>query len=108
MTTTTTARRSAEAADLVVIGAGGGGYPAAFLCDEAGRRVVMIDPIGNLGGDCPVEGCVPSKAAREVSLLRARARRYAALGWSEAPPRARCESTHAAPPDRGVTNDGKG
>jgi len=66
--------------DVVVIGAGGGGYPAAFLCDKAGRRVVMIDPIGNLGGDCLAEGCVPSKAVREVSLLRARAGRYASFG----------------------------
>jgi dihydrolipoamide dehydrogenase len=71
---------SAEAVDVMVLGAGGGGYPAAFLCDKAGRRVVMADPIGNLGGDCLAEGCVPSKAVREVSLLRARARRNATFG----------------------------
>ncbi|MDA8073265.1 MAG: dihydrolipoyl dehydrogenase [Actinomycetota bacterium] len=69
-----------EDADVVVIGAGGGGYPGAFVLDRAGRRVVMVDPIGNLGGDCLAEGCVPSKAVREASLVRARATRYAAFG----------------------------
>ncbi len=66
--------------DVVVIGAGGGGYPGAFVLDRAGRRVVMVDPIGNLGGDCLAEGCVPSKAVREASLVRARAARYASFG----------------------------
>jgi dihydrolipoamide dehydrogenase len=69
-----------EDVDVVVIGAGGGGYPGAFLLDRAGRRVVMADPIGNLGGDCLAEGCVPSKAVREASLLRARAARYSSFG----------------------------
>ena len=73
--------------DAVVIGAGGGGYPGAFLLARAGRRVVMVDPIGNLGGDCLAEGCVPSKAVREASLLRARAQRYATFGLDGSPPR---------------------
>ena len=38
-----------QQADVVVLGAGGGGYPAAFLLARAGLRVVMADPIGNLG-----------------------------------------------------------
>jgi dihydrolipoamide dehydrogenase len=66
--------------DVVVVGAGGGGYPAAFLLDKAGCQVVMVDPIGNLGGDCLAEGCVPSKAVREASLMRARARRQGVFG----------------------------
>jgi len=66
--------------DVVVVGGGGGGYPAAFLLDRAGRRVVMVDPIGNLGGDCLAEGCVPSKAVRETSLRRARARHQGVFG----------------------------
>jgi len=70
--------------DVVIIGAGGAGYPAAFLFDKAGRRVVMIDPIGNLGGDCLAEGCVPSKAVREVSLLCARERRQGSFGLGSA------------------------
>ena len=57
--------------DVVVMGAGGAAYPGAFLLDHADRRVVMADPIGNLGGDCLAEGCIPSKAVREASLVRA-------------------------------------
>src|SRR5215467_7635618 len=66
--------------DVVILGAGGGGYPAAFLLARAGLRVVMVDPIGNLGGNCLAEGCIPSKAVREASLVRARAEKYALFG----------------------------
>ena len=71
-----------QQADVVILGAGGGGYPAAFLLARAGLRVVMVDPIGNLGGNCLAEGCIPSKAVREASLVRARAERYAIFGLS--------------------------
>jgi dihydrolipoamide dehydrogenase len=64
----------AEHADAVIIGAGGAGYPAAFSLARAGKHVVMADPIGNLGGDCLAEGCVPSKAVREAVLAYQRAR----------------------------------
>jgi dihydrolipoamide dehydrogenase len=63
-----------EYADVAIVGAGGAGYPAAFLLAGAGKRVVMADPIGNLGGDCLAEGCVPSKAVREAALAYQRAR----------------------------------
>ncbi len=66
--------------DVVVLGAGGGGYPAAFLLDRAGLQVVMADPVGNLGGECLAEGCIPSKAVREASLVRARADKYPFFG----------------------------
>lgn len=77
---------STRQVDVVVVGAGGAGYPGAFLLAKAGRRVVMVDPIGNLGGDCLAEGCVPSKAVREASLVRARATRYASFGLHGAVP----------------------
>jgi dihydrolipoamide dehydrogenase len=48
----------------------------------------MADPIGNLGGDCLAEGCVPSKAVREASLFRGTARRYALFGLHGAIPNA--------------------
>jgi dihydrolipoamide dehydrogenase len=69
-----------QTVDVMVIGAGGGGYPAALLLDRAGLRVAMADPIGNLGGDCLAEGCVPSKAVRQASLERARARTHREFG----------------------------
>lgn len=56
--------------DVMILGAGGGGYPAAFRLARAGRSVVMVDPIGNLGGDCLAEGCVPSKTVREAGVAR--------------------------------------
>jgi dihydrolipoamide dehydrogenase len=78
--------RETTEVDVAVVGAGGGGYPAAFLLDRAGRRVAMVDPIGNLGGDCLAEGCVPSKAVREASVVRARAARQSLFGLrGEAP-----------------------
>lgn len=77
---------STRQVDVVVVGAGGAGYPGAFLLAKAGRRVVMVDPIGNLGGDCLAEGCVPSKAVREASLVRARATGYASFGLHGAVP----------------------
>jgi dihydrolipoamide dehydrogenase len=79
-----------DAVDVVVVGAGGGEYPAAFLLAAAGRSVVMADPLGNLGGDCLAEGCVPSKAVREVTVMAARARRQAEFGLRGQAPEADC------------------
>ncbi|QDZ14181.1 hypothetical protein FPZ11_04785 [Humibacter ginsenosidimutans] len=64
-----------ERIDVAVIGTGGAGYPGAFLLGRAGRRVLMVDPIGNIGGDCLAEGCVPSKTVREFAQAFQRARR---------------------------------
>lgn len=38
--------------DVIIIGAGGGGYPGAFRLARSGYRVVIIDPKGELGGNC--------------------------------------------------------
>jgi dihydrolipoamide dehydrogenase len=72
--------------DGLILGAGGGGYPAAFFLARAGLRVAMVDPIGNLGGDCLAEGCVPSKAVREGALARAMSRKYKFFGLDGATP----------------------
>ena len=72
--------------DVMVLGAGGGGYPAAFRLAGAGRSVVMVDPFGNLGGDCLAEGCVPSKAVREAGLMRSLAVKYPVFGLRGATP----------------------
>jgi dihydrolipoamide dehydrogenase len=73
---------SSAKVDVVILGAGGAAYPGAFVLDRAGLRVVMADPIGNLGGDCLAEGCIPSKAVREASLIRAMAAKYSVFGLS--------------------------
>ncbi|MEY8016243.1 dihydrolipoyl dehydrogenase [Mycobacterium servetii] len=66
--------------DVLTIGAGGGGYPAAFRLAAAGRRVVMVDPKGVMSGNCLAEGCVPSKAVREIAHHLLRHRRFQKSG----------------------------
>ncbi|MCL4422699.1 MAG: dihydrolipoyl dehydrogenase [Actinobacteria bacterium] len=56
----------------LTLGAGGGAYPAAFALARAGHQVVMADTKGVMSGNCLAEGCVPSKAVREVAELRRR------------------------------------
>lgn len=72
--------------DVAVLGAGGAGYPGAFLLAKSGRSVMMVDPIGNLGGDCLAEGCVPSKAVRESGMMRSASAKYKFLGLMGATP----------------------
>lgn len=66
--------------DVLTIGAGGGAYPAAFRLAHAGRSVVMVDPKGVMSGNCLAEGCVPSKAVREVAAMYRGARRFGRFG----------------------------
>ncbi len=68
------------AVDVLILGAGGAGYPAAFFLARSGNSVLLVDPIGNLGGDCLAEGCVPSKAMREAALVRALADKFGNFG----------------------------
>lgn len=75
-----------ETVDVLVLGAGGAGYPGAFFLARAGLKVAMVDPIGNLGGDCLAEGCVPSKAVREAALVRGLAARLDHFGLRGGPP----------------------
>lgn len=66
--------------DVITLGAGGAAYPAAFRLARAGRRVVMVDPKGVMSGNCLAEGCVPSKAVREVAQHYSVARRFGRFG----------------------------
>jgi dihydrolipoamide dehydrogenase len=47
--------------DLIVLGSGGGGSVAALIAAGAGKRVAMVEP-GEMGGECPNYGCVPTKS----------------------------------------------
>ncbi len=47
--------------DLIVLGSGGGGSVAALIAAGAGKQVAMIEP-GEMGGECPNYGCVPTKS----------------------------------------------
>lgn len=48
--------------DLVVLGAGPGGYTAAFYAADRGKKVILVEQEGRLGGVCLNVGCIPSKA----------------------------------------------
>ncbi|BBD72232.1 dihydrolipoyl dehydrogenase [Sulfodiicoccus acidiphilus] len=61
--------------DVLVVGAGGGGYPGAFRLSQAGMEVLMVDPKGELGGNCLYSGCIPSKTVRELAQLHWRNKR---------------------------------
>ncbi|CAE8622993.1 unnamed protein product [Polarella glacialis] len=60
-----------SAYDVVVIGAGSGGLTAAKTAARFGAKVLLVEKLPRLGGDCTWFGCVPSKAlircARAVS-----------------------------------------
>ncbi|MGH7818578.1 MAG: FAD-dependent oxidoreductase, partial [Candidatus Binatia bacterium] len=61
--------------DLIVIGAGNAGQAAATIAREAGWRVLVIES-REVGGTCPLRGCVPKKvlvAAAELLDQIARA-----------------------------------
>jgi dihydrolipoamide dehydrogenase len=75
-----------DVVDVLVLGGGGGGYPGAFFLAKAGLEVLMVDAIGNLGGNCLAEGCVPSKAVREAALVRSLAERFDGFGLRGAKP----------------------
>ncbi len=66
--------------DVVTIGAGGGAYPAAFRLARAGMKVLMTDPKGMMSGNCLAEGCVPSKAVREIAHHWERHQRFSEFG----------------------------
>ena len=47
--------------DLIVIGGGAGGLVASKFAAGVGKRVALIEK-GKLGGECTLNGCIPSKA----------------------------------------------
>ena len=54
--------------DLAVIGAGPAGQKGAIQGAKAGKKVVIIDRLGMLGGACLHQGTIPSKALRMAIL----------------------------------------
>ena len=47
--------------DVVVIGGGPGGTPAAIDLAARGKKVLLVEKSGKLGGACLFIGCIPSK-----------------------------------------------
>ena len=50
--------------DVAVIGGGPGGTPAAMALAGAGKKVLLVEASGKLGGACLFVGCIPSKIIR--------------------------------------------
>jgi len=50
--------------DVVVIGTGPGGEGAAMQLSKGGRKVVVVEDSGRIGGNCTHRGTIPSKALR--------------------------------------------
>ncbi len=53
-----------QTVDVVVIGSGPGGEGAAMQLTKAGKRVVLVERYGKIGGGCTHWGTIPSKALR--------------------------------------------
>ena len=69
-----------NAINLAVIGGGPGGYAAAFLANDLGMKVTLIDLEKNPGGVCLYRGCIPSKALLHVAQVINEARHSAVWG----------------------------
>ena len=50
-----------EKFDIIVIGGGPGGTPAAMQLAANGKKVLLVEESGKLGGACLFIGCIPSK-----------------------------------------------
>ncbi len=55
--------------DVLVVGGGPGGYTAAFRAADLGKKVILVEKRGNLGGVCLNVGCIPSKALLHVAEI---------------------------------------
>ena len=53
-----------QKADVVVIGTGPGGEGAAMQLAKSGKKVVVVERYGRIGGGCTHWGTIPSKALR--------------------------------------------
>jgi dihydrolipoamide dehydrogenase len=73
-------------AEVLVLGAGPGGYTAAFRAADLGKKVVMVDGRGPLGGVCLNIGCIPSKALLHAAKVIAETKEMSAHGVSFAAP----------------------
>ncbi|MEJ2048727.1 MAG: FAD-dependent oxidoreductase, partial [Calditrichota bacterium] len=60
--------------DTIIIGGGPGGTPAAIQLASKGKKVLLVEKSGKLGGACLFVGCIPSQmikhSADEYALLK--------------------------------------
>lgn len=70
-----------RAFDLIVIGSGPAGQKAAIAAAKDGRKVLVVERGGEVGGVCVHTGTIPSKALRQAVLVlsQLRARRVSGV-----------------------------
>jgi glutathione reductase (NADPH) len=73
--------------DLIVIGAGNAGQEAASIARAAGWRVAIIEA-RDVGGTCPLRGCIPKKVLAAASEVADLVRRAPRLSINVEPPAA--------------------
>jgi dihydrolipoamide dehydrogenase len=71
---------STHETEVVVLGSGPGGYTAAFRAADLGKKVILIERYGTLGGVCLNVGCIPSKALLHTAKVITEAEETAAHG----------------------------
>ncbi|MGH9402927.1 MAG: Si-specific NAD(P)(+) transhydrogenase [Terriglobia bacterium] len=54
--------------DIIVIGSGPSGQRAAIQTAKSGKRVALIEKVGDIGGACVNTGTIPSKTMREAVM----------------------------------------
>ena len=73
--------------EVVVLGSGPGGYTAAFRAADLGKKVVLVERYGSLGGVCLNVGCIPSKALLHIAKVVDEAHEMADQGVSFGKPK---------------------
>ncbi len=73
--------------EIVVLGAGPGGYTAAFRAADLGKKVVLIERYGTLGGVCLNVGCIPSKALLHTAAILEEVKTLGVMGVTFGEPR---------------------
>ncbi|HRK95803.1 MAG TPA: dihydrolipoyl dehydrogenase [Rhodospirillales bacterium] len=67
-------------AEVLVLGSGPGGYSAAFRAADLGKKTVLVERYGSLGGVCLNVGCIPSKALLHAAKVIEEAKEMSANG----------------------------
>ena len=73
---------STHETEVVVLGSGPGGYTAAFRAADLGKKVILVERYGTLGGVCLNVGCIPSKALLHTAKVITEAEESAHHGVS--------------------------